>query len=381
MINNNNIPLLFIQMATNQSRTQFDLYAGDISKYKASTYYYPKNIEGTPEAFNHGWMMINININDKSDAGTSQTVAFSANEKARRLPYGMQDTPLTGGLIGGAGVAAATAGAMGFKNFIKDGKAFQGNVGKTAVASLGAGALAAAPFLAAKVMGQRVTKRIADTIVLPMPNQLQTNYSMDWAQENTLMFDMMSRFPSLASNLMPLIQSGFGDKTALANMAQGGGDAASAFVLSTASLAGSGSVSAATGMAANPKKEMVFNSVNFRSFTIDYRLYPKSEAEMKTLYDIIYLLKYHMHPSFLNGETKFTYVYPSEFDITYFAKGTNENTYVNKVATCILENMIVNHTPDGAWVAHENGAPNGVSLQLTFKELSVLTKESIKIGY
>ena len=195
------------------------------------------------------------------------------------------------------------------------------------------------------------------------------------------MFDMMSRFPTLANNLWPLIKSGFGDKTALANMAQGGGDAASAFVLSTASLAGSGSVSAATGMAANPKKEMVFNSVNFRSFTIDYRLYPKSEDELKTLYDIIYLLKYHMHPSFLNGETKFTYVYPSEFDITYFAKGTNENTYVNKVATCILENMIVNHTPDGAWVAHENGAPNGVSLQLTFKELSVLTKESIKIGY
>lgn len=134
-------------------------------------------------------------------------------------------------------------------------------------------------------------------------------------------------------------------------------------------------------MAANPKKEMVFNSVNFRSFTLDYRFYPKSAKELETLYDIIYLLKYHMHPSFLNGATKMTYVYPSEFDITFFAKGTNENTYVNKIATCVLENMIVNNTPDGAWVAHENGAPNGVTIQLQFKELAILTKESIEIGY
>lgn len=89
---------------------------------------------------------------------------MTGNAKSRRLPYGLSETPIdqkTPYAVA-AGVAAVTAGAMAFKNHIKDGKSFAGNVSKTAVAGLGAGALAAAPFAAANLLGTRSVKRIKD---------------------------------------------------------------------------------------------------------------------------------------------------------------------------------------------------------------------------
>ena len=87
-----------------------------------------------------------------------------------------------------------------------------------------------------------------------------------------------------------------------------------------------------------------------------------------------------MHPEHKSAGN-FTYIYPSEFDITFYTAGGKENTYVSKIATCILQSMRVNYTPDGQWATHENGAPVAVQISLSFKELTVLTKDKIDEGY
>jgi len=125
---------------------------------------------------------------------------------------------------------------------------------------------------------------------------------------------------------------------------------------------------------------MIFQGVNFRSFTVDYFFYPKTAAEAIRIRDIVQLLKYHMHPEFL-ADDRFTFVYPSEFDITFFTDAGTENEFIFKVGTCVLTNMSVNYTPDGLWVTHNNGVPNMMRVTLEFKELGIHTKDSIKQGF
>jgi hypothetical protein len=87
-----------------------------------------------------------------------------------------------------------------------------------------------------------------------------------------------------------------------------------------------------------------------------------------------------MHPEY-KSEGRYTFIYPSEFDITFFTNDGEENRWVTKIGTCILTDMSVNYTPDGQWVNHRDGAPNAFEVSLSFKELGILTKEDIAEGY
>lgn len=356
-------------------RNQNNLGPTEANKYSVGNLTYPLDLHTNKKKYADCWVMININVQDNKASGIEGTkTTLTANEKARRLPYGLEGVDPAKGAATAGIIAAATAGVSQIKDYLNSGKNSPVNVAKAAGNALLAGGVASIPFLAAKAMGKRSATRIKEAIQLPMPNQLSTSYSMQWGEANTNMFDLASRLPEAGMETIKKI--GTGDLSSATNL----GDAGSAFVLATEQFAGGGAVSAITGLAANPKKEMIFNSVDFREFTMEYKFYPKSRQEAEQLQNLIYTLKYHMHPSYMT-ESKFTFIYPSEFDITFYSKGANENLFVNKIATCVLQNMTVNSTPEAVWAAHEDGVPNGVSIMLRFKELSILTKESIKIGY
>lgn len=347
-------------------------------KYAVDNLTYPLDLFGSAENYAQSWVMININVQERALTAAGQDygnpVELIAGEKQRRIPYGMEEASAATG----AATAATVVGlGTALKSFLSNSKAHPLNAAKNGLQAvtngITAGAAATIPFAAMGALGKRKAKRIKAAIQLPMPNQLTSNYSTNWTSDSTMIVDMAMRAPGASMDALTNLYNGGGSMTQL-------GDPAANFVLGGAGLAGAGGITAATGLAANPKKEMIFEGVDFRSFNMSYRFYPKSREEAVRLQNVIAELKYHMHPSYLS-EAKFTYVYPSEFDITFYAKDGRENQFVNKIATCVLTNMVVNSTPDGIWAAHEEGAPNGIDLQLTFRELSLHTKESIRIGY
>lgn len=364
-------------------------------KYDVQAYTYPMDLFGQmqpesgtgggadqqegagPTKYANAWVMININVQDKSmalnevdgDPTFNDTVDLSEAEKNRFKPTtNRQDITKSLPIV-----TTLAGGVFSLPKILKDPVAA---VSTTAGAGL-LGAVASAPFAKAGITS-RSTKRLKVAIQLPMPNAVQSGYSMNWGEDNTKMFDLMSRAPGLFTDAIPSI-FGKGNGTSI--------DAGTGFILGAASITEVGAVSAATGLAANPKKEMIFESVNFRTFNLDYRFYPRSSAEMGRLYNIIKLLKYHMHPEFLvpmtntNDSGMFTFIYPSEFDVTFYSRQGTENPFINKISTCVLTNINVNYTPDAFWVGHEDGSPNGIQMSLTFKELSILTKEQIAGGF
>jgi len=139
----------------------------------------------------------------------------------------------------------------------------------------------------------------------------------------------------------------------------------------------------AKGQAVNPQQEMVFSKVNFREFEFPFEFAPKNAQEKDQMHKIINLFKFHMHPEY-KGDTKGFFNVPSEFQITYMYR-ENINTYIPRISRCVLANMNIDFAPEGVFSTFkaDNGgaAPVLATMNLTFKETEIMTKERIAEGF
>lgn len=210
-------------------------------------------------------------------------------------------------------------------------------------------------------------KRLQAAIALYIPNQLNIRYSVGWGEEDTFALNALAK--------------GAGEVGRSLNkdvdIARTGGVAAEVLVAMGLDKGPLGrDIGIATGMAANPKKEQAFKNVDFRTFTFEYQFSPRNETEAQNVLNIIRAFKYHMHPEFKTSN-EFLYLYPSEFDITYY-KGENENLSIHRHTSCVLTEMNVNYTPQGVFSTFPNGMPTQIQVSLTFRELMLLSKETIE---
>jgi hypothetical protein len=241
-----------------------------------------------------------------------------------------------------------------------------GNVSTPAAVLGGVGAGATANFAASAT---RTMKRIKTAIALHIPNQLQIRYGMQYSEEDTL--GMAMALEGIDEILSAV--AGGGKLADLTDTAQ-----AAVTNLTLSKGIGAAGLSAATGLAANPKKEQIFKGVDFRTFQFDYQFFPRSADEAANVLRIIKEFKYHMHPEFKDANN-FVYIYPSEFDIFYYQGGV-ENLNIHRHTSCVLQEMNVNYTPNGNFTSFANGMPTQINITLNFRELSLLTKDKIEDG-
>ena len=233
----------------------------------------------------------------------------------------------------------------------------------------------------------RPVKRLKTAIALHMPNQLQVRYGMNWQDKELLTETAAVESFNMASVGGAIVGGGVA-KLVGNSVAKGAGVGYVAgnvlakpgmtSALALANLPGGDLLSAGSGVAANPKKEQLFKGVDFRTFNINYEFYPRNKEEAQNVLNIIYQFKYHMHPEFKDDST-FLLLYPSEFDIFYY-KGKGINKAIHKHTSCVLSDMTINYTPNGQYTTFSDGTPTQINLQLTFKELGILTKDKIEMG-
>jgi hypothetical protein len=139
----------------------------------------------------------------------------------------------------------------------------------------------------------------------------------------------------------------------------------------------SDAMQAGIAQAPNPFREQIFRNVQNREFTFKYKFLPRSETEARNVRQIIQEFKLHMHPEMSTGGL--FYIYPSTFDIVYYFN-SHENTNLNKISTCVLEDLAVDYGGQG-FNTFDDGMPTEINLSLKFRELEVLTRERIEKGY
>ena len=138
----------------------------------------------------------------------------------------------------------------------------------------------------------------------------------------------------------------------------------------------------ATGMAINPNMELAFKSVPFRDFSYNFKFAPKNEEELKQTHKIIEAFKFHMLPSMTQDQQFF--LTPSQFRITYMYRGKGNN-YIPKIAKCVLTDMEINYAPGNKFTTlkpdDQGASPQIIDMQLQFKEMAIITKETAVGGY
>jgi hypothetical protein len=141
------------------------------------------------------------------------------------------------------------------------------------------------------------------------------------------------------------------------------------------------------GQTLNPYIEVTYTSFGMRTFDYTFKFAPESARESDEVKAIIQLFRFHMAPE-MKGDAHRYLTLPSTFDIHYmFQSGmgdeavAKENSFYNKIATCVLTSVDVNYTPNEAVKSFADGAPTQLSMALSFKETEMLTKEKINDGF
>jgi len=127
---------------------------------------------------------------------------------------------------------------------------------------------------------------------------------------------------------------------------------------------------------ANPRKESMFKEPGQRSFSFSWKFAPRNQKDSDNIQEIISLLKYHASPATYEDEHSL-FMYPSEFQ-PFFLSNAEENPYIGKIARCALTSVKVNYADAGIWSAfNKTNAPTHLSMELEFKELSLLSRQDL----
>lgn len=145
-------------------------------------------------------------------------------------------------------------------------------------------------------------------------------------------------------------------------------------------------VDKATGTLANPRPTQVFDGTDLRSFTFTWLLSPKNRREAIGLLDLIENLRYYAHPEFAD-ETKTYMRFPSEFELEFRLPSGAKNKSIPSIKRCVMTGINVQYNPgNGRWTTFLSNDPNEslpthIQLQLSFSEVTTLTKEDIQKGF
>ena len=355
-------------------------------KYEIGNYQYPSDLMGltsvgktteTQPMYGGNYVVFYINVNNESKMvenpdSSNQFVDVDASERVKKYLAGRENKQkdvIAATTVAGGGIGAAITGSGGTAG---------GGVFGAAVALVGSASVAANTK---NSVFSRPQKRLKSVIALHVPNQLSIRYSAGWGEEETFGIQALIEGGEAAGRALieggkdladkniegaksSVVEGAKGISTIVANMALKG--------------PGGGALSALTGLAPNPMKEQIFKGVDFRTFNMEYQFAPRSIEESDNVNRIIKAFKYHMHPEFKDANN-FLFLYPSEFDIEYYHQGI-ENLNIHRHTSCVLTEMNVNYTPNGNFSTFREGRPTQINVSLTFRELTILTKELIAEG-
>ena len=226
------------------------------------------------------------------------------------------------------------------------------------------------------------------TVILPVPNNVNYTDTPNYTQNTGIIGKML---PKVASQI---VNGDSSSNIADTVQAAAGAGATGMAMAALNDLAGLGGGSAnqvtqnAFGRIQNPYQEQVFNGVNMRTFTFDWKLVPRNSAETKKIKAIIKKLRAMALPDYaatlgVNEKEAGTLsdrwlTIPKIFRISWH-QGENggEIDSLPKLKPCVLTNITVNYTPDAVWATYEGADPVAYTMNLNFTETEIITQAEV----
>ena len=132
-----------------------------------------------------------------------------------------------------------------------------------------------------------------------------------------------------------------------------------------------------SGFAPNPRKEQMFDDLDFRTFGFEYKMFARNKKEFETIEQIIKTFRYHALPGVV--PSTFLYVYPAQFDVVHYY-GNGINPHMPKHTTAVLTSIDVKYGNQDSISFQENGEPTLITINLQFQEIAIVTKRDVLEG-
>jgi len=129
------------------------------------------------------------------------------------------------------------------------------------------------------------------------------------------------------------------------------------------------------GYALNPQLQLLFESIDFRDFSMSFVFSPNSKEEAQNIQKIIKLFRGYAAPEIVRDTKGMFYRPPAYFDVSFYSNGV-ENTKINKIKRSVITSVDVNYAPNG-WAAHSDGAPVQTTMTLQLKETVLIDRNEI----
>ena len=241
-------------------------------------------------------------------------------------------------------------------------------------------------------------RKLGAGIKLPMPNNMTDGNPRNWG-EQSMDAGQMGAIQNVSKNVLTsFFTNDFGGygRTATKLSMQGEmltqestrGMSMANKIAQLASESGFGDVSSeqvlsrSVGVVVNSNTELLFAGVSLRSFEYQWLMSPRNRLEAANVRMIIRAFKQWAAPKKIrkidNGELSnvgkaggpsFFLGTPNIFRLRFVTGGNRNILGVNKFKPCALQNVDINYTPEGQWMAYENGMPISVMMTLRFAEL------------
>lgn len=140
------------------------------------------------------------------------------------------------------------------------------------------------------------------------------------------------------------------------------------------------------GAKVNPRTDMLFDSVKYRTHQFSFTLIPRNETEAKSIDEILSVFQFYMLPSFgKTGEESLFIGYPYEFTIDMYtgeqALGAGMTSqHINKIDRSVLTRCTIDHSAGNDRVAFAgNYYPAVSSLELNFTEVRLQGRDEQEV--
>ena len=251
------------------------------------------------------------------------------------------------------------------------------------------------------------TRRLASSIAMYMPAQVSVGTSAQYgeveigalatAAQEVLNADVPNVFDKPAEFAAGMLEAG---KSAISKAK--GSQAAESYteqmVRNTLDaipgLSGIGAVQdAGRGFVRNNRLELAFQGIGRRSFSFSFKCMPKSENEALAVDKIVQMFRFYMAPSFKGDVSQSrTMIIPATFDISYLFQNGTPNFFLNRISTAYLESCNVTYGGERVQFFRPtekqlNGTtvpgapPVETNIELQFREIELITRERIGVGY
>ena len=229
-------------------------------------------------------------------------------------------------------------------------------------------------------------------ILMYMPQDVQDNFSAKW--EGKKFGAITTGMIAAAGQEGNINKIKTGAKTVEKAIGKGSVEAAASIVTGLAQKITGDTISAGdlfggiSGVARNPNVEVLFQSMELRTFDLTFKMAPFDENDVQRMDAIIKIFKQAMLPQYSLG--KDTKVFGQKNDALQagfiqvpkvcavnFMRGNIRNRFLPRYKMCAITDVNVNYTPDNVYATYNRSSPVATELKISFMETKLVFSEDI----